>query len=274
MSPRTRIIVTRIKAGLHAADQNMLTMEGSRCRNAQFVMQVVDHVDWHWQLEAFCYDSWLKRSRGRPLSLALGRYPSTNLLRSFLQPYINQPNRVSLPIFFPRRNPTQLEISLENLPALQELVIAGMSLYRAAFVRSISTLLSTMRGLKILDVSPPFELEHINPACGYLINVEITIYLANGVLLLLQLCPNLSSITIDVTSEPKNPLEPLRTVTGIRTLCITDTYYTTHPDSLSDLFNALSLSNLHVLEALSGANAVPHQLLVAFLARSKCPWRA
>ncbi|KAG1873646.1 hypothetical protein DFJ58DRAFT_366535 [Suillus subalutaceus] len=223
----------------------------------------------NWQSAAFFYDSWLERSQGRPLSLALGHYPSTNQLRSLLQPYINQIR--SLLLLSIRES--QLESLLEDLPALQELVIAGMSPYRAAFVRSISKLLSTMRSLKILDVSPPFDLEHINscsPVWAHLTNVEITVYFANGVLLLLQLCLNLSSITIDVTREPKKPLEPL-THTGIQTFCIADTYSTTHQDFLSDLFNALSLPNLRVLKALSGANAVPHQLLVAFLARSKCP---
>lgn len=58
-------------------------------------------VDRAWQRAAFCYDSWLERSQGRPLSLVLKRYHSTKLLADLLQPYSNQISALSMRI--PRR---------------------------------------------------------------------------------------------------------------------------------------------------------------------------
>jgi hypothetical protein len=102
---------------------------------------------------------------------------------------------------------------------------------------------------------------------AHLTDVEITICRPSAVLLLLQLCPNLSSLTIDIAFRHKQLLETL-THTGIQTLHIIHSFFII--DSLSDLFNALSLPNLRILKTPI-LNAMLHRLLVAFLARSECP---
>lgn len=217
------------------------------------------------QRAAFCYNSWLQRSRGHPISLALGSQPSVYLRRHLIQPYINQIR--SLLVFFSRgeRRP---EIVFGDLPALQELTISGLDPYSPAFVRSIWFLPSTMRSLNVMNMRPHFDLELIN-SCrlmwANLTNVEIAISEPNAVLLLLQLCPNLSSFTLHVDFNLAQDLEP-HTHTGVQTLRIAGAYSAT--GILSDLFNALSLPNLRVLEVLSDHHTLP---LVAFLARSKCP---
>lgn len=216
------------------------------------------------QRAAFCYNSWLQRSRGHPLSLALGSQPSVYLRRHLIQPYINQIR--SLVVFFSRgeRRP---EVVFGDLPALQELTISGLDPYSPAFVRSISFLPSSMRSLNVMNMRPHFDLELID-SCrlmwANLTNVEIAISEPNAVLLLLQSCPDLSSLTLHVDFDHAHNLEPL-THTGVQTLRIAGAYSAT--GILSDLFNALSLPNLRVLEALSDHHTLP---LVAFLARSKC----
>ncbi|KAG1888642.1 hypothetical protein F4604DRAFT_1674299 [Suillus subluteus] len=55
------------------------------------------YVGTDWQRAAFCYETWLKRSRGRPLSLELESHRNNwTELRSLLQPYINQVSSLSL----------------------------------------------------------------------------------------------------------------------------------------------------------------------------------
>lgn len=127
------------------------------------------------QRAAFCYNSWLQRSRGHPLSLALGSQPSVYLRRHLIQPYINQIR--SLLVFFSRgeRRP---EVVFGDLPALQELTISGLDPYSPAFVRSISFLPPSMRSLNVMNMRPHFDLELID-SCrlmwANLTNVEIAI---------------------------------------------------------------------------------------------------
>ncbi|KAG2141914.1 hypothetical protein DEU56DRAFT_855412 [Suillus clintonianus] len=54
----------------------------------------VDNGD--WQRAAVFYNSWLKRSRGRPLSLVVERCHTAKLRRSLLQPYIDQISCLSI----------------------------------------------------------------------------------------------------------------------------------------------------------------------------------
>ncbi|KAG0701658.1 hypothetical protein DFH29DRAFT_550448 [Suillus ampliporus] len=98
----TRLLVALPKGkGSHAVDQNMPTMEGRCCGHAQFVVYL---RNWrgNWEQAAFCYNSWLKRSQGFPLSLALNCYEDdVAKLRSLLQP--TSLNLVSLYRMSPRR---------------------------------------------------------------------------------------------------------------------------------------------------------------------------
>jgi hypothetical protein len=227
-------------------------------------------VKGNWRRAAFCYDLWLQRPRGHPLSLVLDINPhsSTYLLRSLLQPYINQIESLFISFSNRERRP---EILFEDLPTLQKLVILGLDPYSAAFVRSTSFLPSTMSSLNVINLRPHFDLELINscsPMWANLTDVAIAISDSNAVLLLLQLCPNLSSLMIHVEFDHAQILEPL-THTGVQTLS------TAGPNCsnglVSDLFDALSLPNLRVLKTHGDHRALP---LVAFVARSKCPLKS
>ncbi|KAG1868665.1 hypothetical protein F4604DRAFT_903083 [Suillus subluteus] len=72
----------------------------------------------NWRKAVFCYDPWLKRTRGRPLSLEIMCIKNdTTDLRIILQPYISQIS--SLNITFDEA--VAPEMLLNDLPALQEL---------------------------------------------------------------------------------------------------------------------------------------------------------
>ncbi|KAG2132905.1 uncharacterized protein EDB93DRAFT_1340017 [Suillus bovinus] len=228
----------------------------------------VEVDDRHWEQAAFCYDSWLKRSRGRPLSLALGRHQSTRL-RSFLQPYTSQ--ITSLRIFAHSFRGEWPEISVTDFSALQELAILGMTNANSpTFAQSVLRLPSTMRSLKFVDMRPFFDIDHLSslsPVWAHLTDVQIAVCHANAVLHLLRLCPNLSSLTLRVAFEQKDPLTSF-THTKLQYLRILhDALLTRH---LSELFNALSLPNLRALEARRNASW-PHEDTKALLVRSNCP---
>ncbi|KAG0704625.1 hypothetical protein DFH29DRAFT_366538 [Suillus ampliporus] len=229
----------------------------------------VNHTD--WQRQAFCYDSWLKRSRGRPLTLALKcDTGDSRMLRSLLQPYINQIS--SLSIHFPREA-DQPELLLEDLPALQELTI--ITLHGTALARCISRLPFTLSSLRFLWLLFGIELlSSFTPVWAHLTHVEINVDQPNVFLRLVQLGPNLSSLSIYIPygSHQIQAFEPI-THTKLQSLRIS---LTDSPDTtrqLPDLFNALSLPNLRVLEVW-GIRTWPHEQFKAFLARSNCPLKS
>ncbi|KAG1747101.1 uncharacterized protein EDB91DRAFT_1345187 [Suillus paluster] len=209
---------------------------------------------------AFCYDSWLKRSRGCPLSLALDCYATHSTeLRSLIQPYVHQ--ILSLSIHYPDKP----GLLLEDLPALQELNIMGDDNWRPPVAPFISRLPSTLRSLRIKEAR--FNVEDIssfNPIWASLTKVNINIVHSNVFLHLLQLCPNLSSLTVRADYDGIPTLEPF-THTAIQSIDISFFLRGT----LSGLFDALSLPNLRVLVA-SRARTWPHEKFKAFLVRSKC----
>ncbi|KAG0704602.1 hypothetical protein DFH29DRAFT_997494 [Suillus ampliporus] len=228
--------------------------------------------DRDWQRAAFCYDSWLKRSRGLPLSLALQcSNDHSTKLRNLLQPYINQISSLSIYFVYGADKP---EFMLTDLLALEKLSIC-MHDHRTmpAITQSISQLPITMRSLKV--AGPLFDLERLssfNPIWAHLTNVEIAIRQPNAVLHLLQLCPNLSSLTIRAAFDQIETLEPF-THAEIQSLHVAYDSALTRP--LSHLLNSLSLPNLRVLEARRNAPwAYEHEELKAFLARSKCPLKS
>ncbi|KAG2057421.1 hypothetical protein BDR06DRAFT_994933 [Suillus hirtellus] len=230
----------------------------------------VEADDRDWEQAAFCYDMWLKRSRGRPLSLALGRYHSAKL-RSLLQPYITHITSLRVSVHSFQGESTQL--FLTDLPVLQELAILGMTKYDIPTIaQSISGLPSTIRSLKFIDMRPFFDIEPLSsfsPVWAYLTDVQIAVCHPNAVLHLLQLCPNLSSLTLRIAFDQTESLESF-THTKLQSLRILYDALLTRP--LSDLLNALSLPNLRTLEARrNGRNASwPHEDMKALLARSKC----
>ncbi|KAG1774396.1 hypothetical protein EV702DRAFT_974882, partial [Suillus placidus] len=228
----------------------------------------VEVDDRDWDRAAFCYDLWLKRSRGRPLSLALGRYHSTKL-RSLLQPYIIHITSLRVSVHSFQGECPQLFIT--DLPVLQELAILGMTNPDIPTIaQSISRLPSTMRSLKVIDMRPFFDAERLSsfsPVWAYLADVQIAICHPNAVLHLLHLCPNLSSLTLRVAFDQTEPLNSF-THTKLKSLRILYDALLTRP--LSGLLNALSLPNLRALEARRNASW-PHEDTRALLARSKCP---
>ncbi|KAG2098211.1 uncharacterized protein F5147DRAFT_714083, partial [Suillus discolor] len=234
----------------------------------------VEADDRGWEQAAFCYDLWLKRSRGRPLSLELGHHYSTKL-RSLLQPHMRHIKflRVSVD-YFRGRHP---QLFATDLPALQELTILGMRNHDIPTIAQfISRLPSTMRCLEFINIMPRFDIEDLSslgPVWAYLTDIQIAVCNPNAFLHLLQLCPNLSSLNVHIGSDRKKSMESF-THTKLQSLCIIlyDGPLLTRP--LSDLFNALSLPNLRALGAhrksYSGSSWL-HEDMQALLARSKCP---
>ncbi|KAG2141890.1 hypothetical protein DEU56DRAFT_754857 [Suillus clintonianus] len=230
----------------------------------------VEVDDRHWHRAAFCYDMWLKRSRGHPLSLAIGCNHSTKL-RSLLQPYVTHIKSLQVSIrSFQGGCPALFST---DLPALQELTILGMRHPDTpAIAQSISRLSSTLRSLKVIDMKPFFDLEdlsYFSPVWAHLTDVQIALSHPNAVIHLLQLCPNLSSLTLRIACEQIEPLN-LESFAHAKIQSLRIVYDSLLTRHLSGLLNALLLPNLRVLEARRSA-PWPHEDLKAFLARSECP---
>jgi hypothetical protein len=127
-----------------------------------------------------------------------------------------------------------------------------------------------MRSIKFIDMRPFFDIEHLfsfSPVWAHLTGVQIAVRGPNTVLHLLQLCPNLSSLTLRVIFGQGEPLKAF-THTKLRSLHIRYDALNTRP--LSDLLNTLLLPNLRAF----GARCIrpwPHKDMKAFLARSRCP---
>jgi hypothetical protein len=224
-------------------------------------------VEKAWQQAAFFHDSWLKRSRGCPLSLVLRCYPSIELLGSLLQPYMHQISSLAFPL---RANRSQL--LLEGLSTLRKLVIPAVHYSDILDVtRSISQLPSTMRVLDVMHV--PFDVHHVsslNPVSAHLTHVKITLH-ADALLQLLRLCPNLSSLRVNTIFNNKKTLEPV-THANIQSFRMVSSWSKIALNSLADMLDALSLPNLRIFqEYCLRAEAWPHKQLRDLIARSKCP---
>ncbi|KAG1878285.1 hypothetical protein F4604DRAFT_603118, partial [Suillus subluteus] len=168
---------------------------------------------WHRRREAFCYNTWLKRSRGLPLSLVLMCRP--NPLTDLLQPYTNQISSLHIVYCAATR-----DLLLNGLPALQVLTIHGwisnQSSERSLIARSILNHSFTLRSLEINRlVSFSFYLADFDPfkitRWPHLTHVEINVCQQNILPRLLQQAPNLSSakifMTLDYTMPYPLPVE-------------------------------------------------------------------
>ncbi|KAG1886063.1 hypothetical protein F4604DRAFT_1724416 [Suillus subluteus] len=222
----------------------------------------VDYSD--WQPTTFGCNSWLKRSRQYPLSLAV-KFLADGITnqRILLQPYLNQIS--SFFAYFPLYC-TDTPFMLTELVALQELVIHNLD-YNPALVLWISQLPLTLRSLKMTGAGLNFEqLSSLNPTWPHLTNVHARILKESQVLLLLRLCPNLSSLTTRMRPG-RQALVPY-THTKLQSFRITAPR--TPDRCLLRLMNALLLPELRVLEAIN-VTPWPHKEFKAFLARSRCP---
>ncbi|KAG1747983.1 uncharacterized protein EDB91DRAFT_52837 [Suillus paluster] len=226
-----------------------------------------------WQRAAVCYDSWLKRSRGCPLSLELDRYANDlTKLRRLFQPYVNQISSLSIHLYLYEEKKTEILLKdlPKDLPALSEVtIITNFERITPSTAQSISQLPSTLRSLKVTGSSfRVFDAEHLSsfdPVWARVADVEIAVHHPNAFLHLLKLCPNLTSLKVRVHRDPVEILEPF-THTEIRSLFISFSFVR----PAFRLFDALSLPSLRVLEARY-IRTWPHEQFKAFLARSKCP---
>ncbi|KAG1845863.1 hypothetical protein DFJ58DRAFT_502744 [Suillus subalutaceus] len=192
-----------------------------------------------WQKRAFCYDAWLKRTLGHPLSLSLRCYDNwTPLARSLLQPYIHQVS--SLDIDFQRVE--RPESVFKDFSALQELIIPNHNTF------------------KLLSSFAPFWV--------HLTKVEISIDTQYAFLHLLRLCPNLSSLTNHMGFFKQKSLKPF-THAKLQSLHLYGNPWISR-DPLLGMFRALSLPNLRVLDVWN-TSMWPHEEFKTFLARSSCP---
>jgi len=209
------------------------------------------------QQSVFCYDSWLKRTRGHPLSLQITctRY-SCSFLRPLLQPYSNQIS--SLEIRFD--NSMEKQTVLNNLPGLQEPRVnmtSNLSILRCTLP---IPQLSSLRTLEFKGISNSnFDsLPDLDPIWARLSNLTLDSYEHDAVIRLLRLAPDLSSLTICLLLGYALRLEPL-THTNIQSLSIKASrgYYHTcsrhhlRMPVVTNFLNALTLPNLRVLDVHS-----------------------
>lgn len=157
---------------------------------------------------------------------------------------------------------------LRNLSELQQLTIRMVGPFEPALTQFFPCMPFTLRSLEV--IGPSFDLtrlDSLNPVLPHLTNVRIDMFNSIACLRLLQLAPNLSSLSIGITFIEIQALTPF-THTKLQSLRIVNVMG--FADQLPDLFNALSFPNLRVLEARS-VPKWPHEELKAFLARSSCP---
>ncbi|KAG2067317.1 hypothetical protein BDR04DRAFT_1105192 [Suillus decipiens] len=197
----------------------------------------VEHND--WQKRALCYDSWLKRTSGHPISLALRCYDNWSpLARSLLQPYIHQIS--SLDIDFQRME--QPECVFKDFSVLQELIIPNHITFKL--------------------------LSSFAPIWAHLTKVEISIDKQDAFIRLLRLCPNLLSLTNHMAFFQQKSLKPF-THAKLETLRLYGNPWISR-NPLWGMFSTLSLPNLRVLDVWN-ISRWPHEEFKTFLARSACP---
>ncbi|KAG2141899.1 hypothetical protein DEU56DRAFT_795438 [Suillus clintonianus] len=228
----------------------------------------VDVVDVNWQRAAFCYDTWLKRTRGHPLSLTLqfNEYDHSTKLRHLLQPYISQITSLSVDFYYPD---TPGLVILPDFLALEELSVVICAVMLTNPLPAIGHYISQLSTLRSFSVTGLWfdheDLSFFEPVWPCLTNATIDIDGPETALHLLQLAPNLSSLTIHMVV---NVIQALESFTHIKLQSLHITCESER--QLSDLLNALSLPTLRVLD-VRDVLEWPHKEFKAFLLRSRCP---
>ncbi|OAX31916.1 hypothetical protein K503DRAFT_805671 [Rhizopogon vinicolor AM-OR11-026] len=212
------------------------------------------------QKTAFCYDSWLKRSRQHPLSLQIYYVPKDiAMIQTLLQPYTNQISSLQIILEDIYSQP----LFLPNLPALRELTLDGPVSY--SFIRSFSC--PRLRDFKLKAfVADPIRIKwSFCDAWFYLTNLEITVERSHQCLYLLYQCPNLSFLTVRLSHGAG--IQPLESLTHMNLQYLSISCFQLDVKlSLRDLFNALTLPNLCVFDARY--IPLPHEAFKALLTRS------
>ncbi|KAG1786555.1 uncharacterized protein HD556DRAFT_1414793 [Suillus plorans] len=235
----------------------------------------IGHGD--WQQRAFCYDSYLKRSRGRQLSLTL-ECDNNNWteLRSLLQPYVDQISSLHVGL---SSGTSSFPLVPADFGGLEELAIYtsdGLDPVPAvthSITHSITHLPPKMRSLRLLDVLLDFRrLTRLNsPSWAGLTNLEVLVVGVVSLPRLLRLCPNLSSLTMGgvfmVAIETSGQLAH----TKLQSLRISGNLSTNSLLSgLLGLFANVTLPNLRIVE-VSNIGGWAHEEFKALITRSQCP---
>ncbi|KAG1894052.1 uncharacterized protein F5891DRAFT_1195607 [Suillus fuscotomentosus] len=220
-----------------------------------------------WQRRAVCYDTWLKRSQGRPVSLALLWPDFTSdsaKLRNLLQPYIHQITSLTVDFYdFPWPIGPYLFTGFVAVERLSARIADDLEHEVSTPIACSASQLPALRSF-YFEASYRLglgDLESFDPMWRCLTEVSVDASTHDSILYLLQVAPDLSSLTIDTYLGDEENLEPFMHA-KLRFLCL-------HVDTLSDLLNALSLPNLCILE-VHGLLTWPHDAFTAFLARSGC----
>ncbi|KAG1814008.1 uncharacterized protein BJ212DRAFT_388439 [Suillus subaureus] len=220
-----------------------------------------------WETRAFGYDSWLKRSGGRPVSLRLECGTDWSKLQSLLQPYAQQVSSLLLG-FISCDGP----FMMEDFHALKELTIRQYICNDPARAVncSLSKLPLNLRRINVENVW--FNRNRLNAfadsALARLTHLEINVDGRHACTHILRLCPNLSSLKMTGLFHPSQTAEPV-THTNLQSLHLSWTVLRNFGGD-PGLFNVITLPNLRVLE-VSVRGVWPHESFMEFLTRSKCP---
>ncbi|KAG1848497.1 hypothetical protein DFJ58DRAFT_796072 [Suillus subalutaceus] len=211
-------------------------------------MLASSHED--WQTRAFGYDSWLKRSRGRPLSLKLECGNDWSELQSLLQPYVQQ-----------------VSTSRHSRDLTVRKYMSGD--YSRAINPSLSKLPVNLRTINMRNVW--FNRQQLDSFAdsGWdrLTHLEISVDGRHAGARILSLCPNLSSLKMTGLFNPGQTAEPVKH-TNLQSLVLSWTVirnFTGDPG----LFQVMTLPKLRML-GVSHRGPWPHESFMEFLTRSKC----
>ncbi|KAG2070915.1 hypothetical protein BDR04DRAFT_1118035 [Suillus decipiens] len=222
-----------------------------------------------WQRRSPCYNTWLSRSRGCPLSLRLNCHTDWSELQPLLQPYLQQISSLRIE-FFACDGP----FIMENFHRLNTLTIRQSAFDCARVInRTLSKLPANLRSITLTDMM--FNRERLNlcagPTWAHLTHVKIAINGLDAFPRILRLCPSVTFLMITgmfhltTTAE----LELAITHTNLHTLHIAG-YLVFNPTDNFGLFNLVTLPNLREVKT-DHIGTWPHEEFKAFLTRSKCP---
>ncbi|KAG1816230.1 hypothetical protein EV424DRAFT_1075805 [Suillus variegatus] len=229
-----------------------------------------------WQQRAFCYDSYLKRSRGRQLSLTLEcNNNKWTELRSLLQTYVAQISSLHVGL---SSGTSSFPLVAADFGGLEELVIYTVGSHPVpavthSIMHSITHLPPNMRNLRLLGMFSNFQvLSSLNsPSWAGLTNLEIMVAGLVSLPCLLRLCPNLSSLTMIGSFMPATETLGKLAHTKLQYLRISgDLRTSTVLFGLLGLFDYLTLPNLRIVEVRNIARWA-HGEFKALITRSQCP---
>jgi hypothetical protein len=221
----------------------------------------------NWQQKALCYDSWLKRSRGCPLSLRIVCKGDLSELRNLLQPYIPQISSLVLVL-----SNYDSPFMMDDFHALKELTIRSFGLdLKQAIEHTVSKLPVNLRRLDTTDAlfnHRQFVTGSSYSSWVHLTHLKIQIQKLDGFPRLLRLCPNLSSLSMVGIMHAIQTPESV-THTNLQDLRMCENLFGECDVDLG-LFNAITLPNLRLIDVRQ-MGPWPHEEFKAFLMRSKCP---